>query len=86
MEQGECTFYVRPERIRIVDQPREGSQNYLYGVVKETTYQGVYNEIRIELGEGVHLMVYDMTETLVVGLDPGTRVITHIDPKDVVII
>ncbi len=85
-DQEDCSFYIRPERIRIVNQTREGEFNQLSGVVKEITYQGVYNEIRVELGAGIQLMIYDMTEMEAVVLQAGSRINIYIDPKDIVII
>jgi len=83
---GDCSFYVRPERIRIAKQLREGEPNHLSGVIKEITYQGVYHEIRVEVQSGIPLMIYEIDESRVASLQAGSKLNLYIDPKDIMII
>jgi spermidine/putrescine ABC transporter ATP-binding subunit len=85
-DQEDFSFYIRPERICIVNQAREREFNQLSGFVNEITYQGVYNEIMVELGAGTHLMIYDVTERDADGLQAGSQISLSINPKDIVII
>jgi spermidine/putrescine ABC transporter ATP-binding subunit len=81
-----CNFYIRPERIHIVDQTLKTGFNYLSGRAREINYLGVYTEIRVELTSGTQLVVYDMGNSEMPILESGSKINLYIDPKDVVII
>jgi len=82
----ECTFYIRPERIQIIDRLHKIGFNYLSGIIKEINYLGTYSEIRIQLLSGTQLTLFEMMFGEPFSRSVDSKVNLYIDPKDVVII